>query len=188
MISRVSIINCKCYEINSSSIQKWYANTTSYISSKDFGTFMKKKSSYTQEKLLKNLLKEYYLEIKIFMKQDDNILPNYKSKNHKIKLLKGKQALFVWNYKPLSEHKIKTIKKYINKHLGKDFIRPSLSAAAVPVLLVRKPDNRLKFCIDYKSSEQNHNEKLIPNTINQQNVRKIIKYCILYKTQYNLCI
>ena len=43
------------------------------------------------------------------------------------------------------------MKKYIDKHLGKSFIRPSLlAAAAAPVLFVKKLDGRLKFCIDYR--------------------------------------
>ena len=42
------------------------------------------------------------------------------------------------------------MKKYIDKHFGKDFIRFSLSAAAVLVLLVRKPEGGLKFCANYK--------------------------------------
>ena len=43
------------------------------------------------------------------------------------------------------------MKKYIDEHLGKGFIRPSLSAAASPILLVRKPGGGLRFCIDYRA-------------------------------------
>ena len=39
--------------------------------------------------------------------------------------------------------------KYIQEHLKKGFICSSLSAAAAPVLLVRKPGGELQFCIDY---------------------------------------
>ena len=60
--------------------------------------FIKRKSSYTQEKLLKKMPKKYHSKIKVFIKQDTDILPNYRSKNHKIELLKGKQAFFVQNY------------------------------------------------------------------------------------------
>ena len=40
------------------------------------------------------------------------------------------------------------MKKYISEHLSKNFIWPSLSAAALPILLVRKLGKSLCFCID----------------------------------------
>ena len=43
------------------------------------------------------------------------------------------------------------MKKYIDEHLGKGFIQPSSSAAASPILLVRKPGRGLRFCIDYRA-------------------------------------
>ena len=43
------------------------------------------------------------------------------------------------------------MKKYIDEHLGKGFIWPSSSAAASPILLVRKPGRGLCFCIDYRA-------------------------------------
>ena len=78
-------------------------------------------------------------------------MPNHRSDNHQIELLKDKQALFVQNYKPLSEQETKAMKKYIDKHFEKGFIKSSLSAAAAPVLLVRKPDSGLRFCVDYRA-------------------------------------
>ena len=65
--------------------------------------FMKRKLNYTQEKLLKKMPKEYYSEIKIFIKQNTDILLNHRSKDYSIKLFKDKQALFIRNYKSLSK-------------------------------------------------------------------------------------
>ena len=62
-----------------------------------------------------------------------------------------KKAPFVRNYKSLSDQETAAMKKYIDEHLGKGFIRPSSSAAASPILLVRKPGGELRFCIDYKA-------------------------------------
>ena len=36
--------------------------------------------------------------------------------------------------------KLLVIKKYINKHLNKGFIHPSMSLAATPILLTKKPE------------------------------------------------
>ena len=150
-ISCINISNYKCYKINSNSIQKQCTNITNHIAFEDFEMFIKEKQNYTQEGLLIKVLKEHYLEIKIFMKQDSDILPNYRSKNHEIELLKSKQILFVRNYKPLLEQKINAMKKYIDKYLEKNFIRPSLLAVAAPVLLVRKPGGKLRSCVDYRA-------------------------------------
>ena len=111
---------------------------------------MKGKPSYTQEKPLKKVSKKYHLEIKVFMEQNANILLNHRSENHKIELFEGKQAIFVRNYKLLLEQETEAIKKYINKHLGKGFIRSSLLAIVAPVLLVKKPGGGLRFCVDYR--------------------------------------
>ena len=62
-----------------------------------------------------------------------------------------KKAPFVRNYKSLSDQETAAMKKYIDEHLGKGFIRPSLSAAASPILLVQKPSGGLRFCIDYRA-------------------------------------
>ena len=42
------------------------------------------------------------------------------------------------------------IKKYINKYLNKGFIRPSISLAAAPILLVKKPGGGIWFCVNYR--------------------------------------
>ena len=91
------------------------------------------------------------MEIKVFIKQNANILPNHRFEDHEIELLEKKQAFFVQNYKSLLEQEKKAMKKYINKHFGKSFIRPSLSAAVAPVLLVRKPGGGLRFCMNYRA-------------------------------------
>jgi hypothetical protein len=38
----------------------------------------------------------------------------------------------------ISKDKLLVIKKYINEHLNKGFIRPSMSLAAAPILLAKK--------------------------------------------------
>ena len=137
--------------------------------------------------------KEYYSEIDVFLKQDADILPNHRDENHKIELLKGKQASFIQNYKPLSEQETDAIKKYINEHLGKDFIRPSLSVAAAPVLLVRKPEGELRFYVDYKTFnvimvKNRYLISLINETFDKLlNVRQFTKLDIIHKFN-RICI
>ena len=111
---------------------------------------MKTKPEYTREDLLKQVSLKYHSIIEIFMKSNANIVVEHWAKwDHEIHLKKGKKAHFVDNYKPLSDQKTAAMKKYIDKHLGKGFIWPSLSAAASLILLVKKPDRGLRFCINY---------------------------------------
>jgi len=42
------------------------------------------------------------------------------------------------------------IKKYINKHLDKGFIYPSILPAAAPILLTKKPGGGIWFYINYR--------------------------------------
>ena len=50
----------------------------------------------------------------------------------------------------MSKNKLLVIKKYINKHLNKGFIYPSISLAAAPILLAKKPGGGIRFYINYK--------------------------------------
>ena len=122
---------------------------TSRIAQEDYKKFMKEKSEYTWEELLKKVSKEYHSVIDIFMKYDTDMLPEHWEKDHTIQLEKGKSPPFVQNYRPLSDQENDAMIKYIQEHLGNGFMQPSSSAAAALVLLVKKPGGGLCFCIDY---------------------------------------
>jgi hypothetical protein len=48
------------------------------------------------------------------------------------------------------KNELLVVKKYINKHLNKGFICPSISLAAVPILLTKKLGGGIRFCINYR--------------------------------------
>jgi hypothetical protein len=50
----------------------------------------------------------------------------------------------------ISKDELLVVKKSINKHLNKGFIRPSISLAAAPILLTKKLGGGIRFCINYK--------------------------------------
>jgi len=54
----------------------------------------------------------------------------------------------------MSTQELDAVKKYIDEHLGKGFIRSSSSPAAAPVLLVKKPGGGIRVCIDYRALNQ----------------------------------
>ena len=150
-ISCINTNDCECCKTGWKAKQKWYTSITSHIGPDNFNKFIKEKPSYICEKPMKKVLKEYYSQINIFLKQNADILPDHRDENHKIELLESKQAFFVQNYKLLLEQEIDAMKKYINEHFRKSFIKPSLSAAAALILLVRKLESGLKFYVDYRA-------------------------------------
>ena len=127
------------------------ATTTGAVTSGDYDKFMKGKSEYTREELLKRVPAAYHSVIEVFMKYKADELPKHRKEDHQINLEEGKKPPYVRNYKPMSEQEMEAVKKYIDEHLGKGFIRPSSSSAAAPVLLVRKPGGGLRFCVDYRA-------------------------------------
>ena len=46
--------------------------------------------------------------------------------------------------------KLLVIKKYINEHLDKGFIYPSISLIATPILLIKKLGGGIQFYINYR--------------------------------------
>jgi len=46
--------------------------------------------------------------------------------------------------------KLLVIKKYIDEHLNKGFIRPSILPAAAPILLAKKLGGSIRFCVNYR--------------------------------------
>jgi len=50
----------------------------------------------------------------------------------------------------ISKDELLVIKKYINEHLNKGFIRPSISLAAAPILLAKKLGGGIRFYVNYK--------------------------------------
>ena len=64
---------------------------------------MKGKPEYTQEELLKKVLKKYHSVIDVFMKRDADMLLEHQDKDHSIQLEEGKNPPFVQNYRSLSD-------------------------------------------------------------------------------------
>ena len=50
----------------------------------------------------------------------------------------------------ISKDKFLVIKKYINEHLNKGFIYPSISLAATPILPTKKLGGGIQFCVNYR--------------------------------------
>ena len=51
----------------------------------------------------------------------------------------------------LSEPKLATLKTYIRDNLANGFIRPSTSPGGALVMFIKKPDEKLRLCVDYRA-------------------------------------
>lgn len=116
---------------------------------KDHEKFMKKKIKYILKKLKKRVLDAYHCEIEVFMKPKVNKFAFHKKDDHEINLLSETKSSFVRKYWSMSEQKLIAVKKYLNEHLTKSFIRFSSSKAATFVLLMKKPEKGFRFCVNY---------------------------------------
>ena len=56
-----------------------------------------------------------YSKIKIFIKQDADLLPPHRLEDYSIKLLKSSTPPFARNYKLMTTQKLEAVKKYLNK-------------------------------------------------------------------------
>jgi len=51
----------------------------------------------------------------------------------------------------MTREELEAVKKYVDKHLAKGFIRYSTSLLVSPVILVKKPRGGLRFYINYRA-------------------------------------
>jgi len=67
----------------------------------------------------------------------------------KVQLVEGTRPIYVHPYRiPQSQKEI--VEQHVQEMLEKDIIEPSNSPWSAPVLLVKKKDGSLRFCVDYR--------------------------------------
>ena len=104
------------------------------------------------QKMLNKLSIDYYNYANVFDRSQTNILSSYRFYDHKLKFVEeaNKNALFKNRIYSILKHKFEQIKKYLNEHLKKEFIVSSYASFASFVLFAEKPNEGLRFCVDYK--------------------------------------
>ena len=95
---------------------------------------------------------DYYNYINIFDKSQINILSSHRFYDHKLKFVEeaNKNALFKNRIYSILKHKFEQVKKYLNEHLKKEFIVSNYASFASFILFAEKPNEGLRFCVDYK--------------------------------------
>jgi hypothetical protein len=92
---------------------------------------------------------QYYDFKDVFEKKNVDILPEQRLYDCAIELHDGTQPLFGPIYN-LSQTKLAALREYIDENFSKNFIWHSKSPAGAPILFVKKKDEFLRLCVDYR--------------------------------------
>jgi hypothetical protein len=104
--------------------------------------------------VIKNVLSaEYHEFLNVFDKKTFNILVSHRSYDHKIVLKKNAVLEYTSLYK-MFEEKLKIVKKYLEKNLEKRFIAANRSSFVSSIMFMKKTNESLRFCVDYKKLNQ----------------------------------
>ncbi len=94
---------------------------------------------------------EYHDFLNVFFKKKADILSSHKKHDHRIELEKDHESNHEYaSLYNLSEEELQLIKKYLKKHLNKDFIESNIASYASLILFVKKSDEELRFCVNYR--------------------------------------
>ena len=94
---------------------------------------------------------EYHDFMNVFCKEKANELTSHKKHDHRIELKddKKKTLRYASLYNMFEEESL-LIKQYLQEHLNKEFIESSTAFYAFLILFIKKSDDELKFCVDYR--------------------------------------
>ena len=93
---------------------------------------------------------EYHKFLDVFSKEASDTLSEYSKYDHRIQFLedyKDHDNSPLW---AMSESKLQFVKKFVEEHLKKGFIKASSVPCLSPIMLAVKPSRNVQFCMDYK--------------------------------------
>jgi len=95
------------------------------------------------------LFSEYHDYLNIFDRAMIDQLSSHRFYDHKIELINEEMFSRSRLYQ-MFDHKLQKIKKYLIKHLNKEFIFFSFASYISLILFAEKKDESLRFCVDYR--------------------------------------
>ncbi len=95
------------------------------------------------------LLSEYHDYLDVFDRAMIDQLSLHHFYDHKIELIDEETLLRSKLYQMFNQ-KLQKIKKYLIKHLNKEFIFFSFASYVSLILFIKKKDDSLRFCVDYR--------------------------------------
>ena len=95
------------------------------------------------------LSKKFHDLINVFFKSTSNKLTSHKEHDYKIKI-KENQKFEHNSLKEINFRKFDFVKKYFENNLKKEFIIVHYAFCSSSILLIKKSNNELKFCVNYR--------------------------------------
>ena len=92
----------------------------------------------------------YHDFLDIFSKKASDKMSPHSKYDHKIELLERSKNHGQAAFCGMSKLQLKFIKKFLEEHLKKGFIKASRALCSSPILLAKKPGGGIRFCIDYR--------------------------------------
>jgi hypothetical protein len=141
------------------------------------------------EKVRKKLSKELKGLERCFDDDEGTAIPPYRSgRDHAIPLEKdeqGRERDVLWG--PLygmSREELLVLRKTLTDLLNKGWIRASSLAAEAPILFVKKPEERLRFCVDYRALNAITSQNRYPLPLIRETLKRLAK--VRYYTKMNV--
>ena len=105
-------------------------------------------SGWTKQTALK--AKRLLLEFHHVFSLEENEMGCTNDAEHVIELLEGEDEPFKERFRRIAPHEVEEVHQHIQEMLDRGAIRPSHSPWCNAVVLVRKKDGTLRFCIDFQ--------------------------------------
>jgi hypothetical protein len=125
--------------------------------------------TFDDNKIKNHVLEEYWNLLKMFKKNLVNKLSPRRIYDHKITLKNNFVPLFGLLYS-MSKTELETLWKWLQTNLSKRFTRASSSLAGAPILFVKKKNDSLRLCFDYRDL----NEGTIKNRYSLSLIRETL--------------
>jgi hypothetical protein len=116
----------------------------------------------TKKQILTKLPTEYHNFANVFSKVENSALPPHRPIDHKVKLLPNTAPLKAHPLYSISADQLVALKKYLTKALRKEWIVPNAAEYGFPILFAKKPNDELRFCVNYRAINARSKKNMYP--------------------------
>ena len=108
------------------------------------------KATKTSTDLKTVVLEEYHKFLNIFSKEVSDTLSEHSKYDHRIRFLEGYKDHGNSPLRVMSEPKLQFVKKFMEEHLKKGFIKASSAPCSSLIMVAVKLGGNVRFCVDYR--------------------------------------